>query len=357
MDSFEDMSWDSLDEALMREVEGEQELEMRDDEVLPRPLARAEAVGDVARAVAEVEEAGAQEVPVAPVIRAPQGRFRLHAKKLYLTYAQCDTDPQEVLTAILTRWGEAGVKWAVVGQEQHQDGHNHLHVALWLTTALDTRDPHSLDALAGVHGNYQAMRDPVGCVKYCVKDGNFVSYGIDVQAYLRARAKKVATSFETVANMVIEGETLGDINSAHPGFMLQHLGKVKAYESFMSQRQSVDELVPWVISPEDQRLWHGGEVAVQTWLMQNLISGRTRAFCTPQLMIIGTTGVGKTSLMMALAKHCRVYYVPMGEDFYDGYSDEEFDLIVFDEYRAQKKIQWMNLFVQGNTVTLRVKGG
>ncbi len=53
----------------------------------------------------------------------------------------------------------------------------------------------------------------------------------------------------------------------------------------------------------------------------------------------------------------RVYYVPMGETFYDNYDDDDFDLIVMDEYEGQKPITWVNSFVDGSTVTLRVKGG
>jgi len=31
----------------------------------------------------------------------------------------------------------------------------------------------------------------------------------------------------------------------------------------------------------------------------------------------------------------------------DGYSDQEYDLIVLDEFKGQKSITWMNSFVQG----------
>ena len=40
----------------------------------------------------------------------------------------------------------------------------------------------------------------------------------------------------------------------------------------------------------------------------------------------------------------------------DGFDPALFDLIVFDEFRGQKKITWMNSFVQGGTVPVRIKG-
>lgn len=57
-----------------------------------------------------------------------------------------------------------------------------------------------------------------------------------------------------------------------------------------------------------------------------------------------------------LEKYLRVYVVCLEEDFMDGFDPSLFDLIVFDEFRGQKKITWMNSFVQGGTVPVRIKG-
>lgn len=51
-----------------------------------------------------------------------------------------------------------------------------------------------------------------------------------------------------------------------------------------------------------------------------------------------------------------IYWVPMQEDFYDSFS-EEYDLVVFDEWRGQKTVQFMNSFLQGGTFWLKKKGG
>ncbi len=47
-------------------------------------------------------------------------------------------------------------------------------------------------------------------------------------------------------------------------------------------------------------------------------------------------------------KWFRVYVVPLDTHNLDDYEDSEYDLIVFDEYKGQKSITWMNGFVQGS---------
>ena len=47
----------------------------------------------------------------------------------------------------------------------------------------------------------------------------------------------------------------------------------------------------------------------------------------------------------------------MGEDFYDEYESGKFNAVVFDEFYGQKRLTWMNTFLQGDVMTLRSKGG
>jgi len=49
--------------------------------------------------------------------------------------------------------------------------------------------------------------------------------------------------------------------------------------------------------------------------------------------------------------------MPVNEDFYDFYSDEGTDLIVLDEFKASKPIQVLNQWLDGQQLTVRVKGG
>lgn len=291
------------------------------------------------------------------VAAAPSRDFRMSGKRLYLTFPQCSTTPQTALDRIRTKW-TGGVKWCVVSQEKHEDGAFHLHVALWLKKRYQTRRANCLDFVGGKHGNYQAMKDVVKCVTYVIKDGHYVAFGIDPRIYVAQRKKHVSVAFGTMAELVRAGVSLPDLSAQHPGFMLQHLSKVQAYAAF--QEACVQPMVldwPPDMTVAQTTLLNVPELLIYTWITTQVQGTPVRPFGTPQLMVIGPTGIGKTTLLMHLSKLLRIYWVPMGESFYDGYRDEAYDIIVFDEYRSQKTIQFMNSFVQGSPMTLRVKGG
>lgn len=66
--------------------------------------------------------------------------------------------------------------------------------------------------------------------------------------------------------------------------------------------------------------------------------------------------MGKTSLVMWLGDYARIYHVPLHEDFYDLYDDNDFDIAVIDEFKGHKTIQWMNAWCNAGVNNLRKKG-
>lgn len=48
--------------------------------------------------------------------------------------------------------------------------------------------------------------------------------------------------------------------------------------------------------------------------------------------------------------------MPLAEDFYDYYNDDDYDMIVLDEFKGQKTIQFLNEWLQGSPMTFRRKG-
>lgn len=279
----------------------------------------------------------------------PRGRsFRMRAKKFFLTYPRCDVDPDHVLSKIKERFGEDSIKWAVVGREHHADGGFHLHCAMWLLTTVDTRDAHYWDFLTGQHGNYRVMKKPVECVEYCTKEGYEVAcYGIMPSEYVEARKRKQSSKFSVVAKRIKEdGASVQEINNDDPGFVCQNLSKLIAYQSFCAATAS-PVLRPW---PPLQDLRLPAEVGpkrIFTWLKENLIGFPDRPFGTPQLYIHGTTGLGKTSLVRVLAMYSKIYYMPDDGRWMDTF-DGSYDLVVFDEFRGGKTIQFMNQFLDGS---------
>lgn len=100
-------------------------------------------------------------------------QFRLNCARLFLTYPKCDLDPQAALDELRTK---LDFQDYVIATEKHADGTNHLHVYLYRGPGkkFNIRRQDALD-LSGHHGNYQSVRSPSAVMKYCQKEGNFLS--------------------------------------------------------------------------------------------------------------------------------------------------------------------------------------
>lgn len=57
-----------------------------------------------------------------------------------------------------------------------------------------------------------------------------------------------------------------------------------------------------------------------------------------------------------LSAYLSIYYIPTDESFYDHWDDANYDLAVLDEFRGQKTVQWLNLWLQGGVMCLPKKG-
>lgn len=84
----------------------------------------------------------------------------------------------------------------------------------------------------------------------------------------------------------------------------------------------------------------------------------SRPFRSQQLYLWGPPRTGKTSFLRLLDTMLRIYYMP-GEGFYDQYDDDNYDLIVMDEFGPThdlKPIQEYNKWLDGQVMALRKKG-
>ncbi len=99
-------------------------------------------------------------------------KFRINAKKVFLTYPQCGDLTREDVLEMAKLYGP--INSYTIGLEKHQDGNNHIHAAISYGIKLDITDPHGFD-VKGHHGNYQGAKKWPGVVAYCAKGGNFIT--------------------------------------------------------------------------------------------------------------------------------------------------------------------------------------
>lgn len=276
--------------------------------------------------------------------------FRFSARHLFATFPKCDVAKEVALERIVRLYP---VEWALVGRELHEDGTPHLHAVIRFSRVYTTSDANHFDAIGDGHGNYQSARSIKRCIAYCSKDGDTCSHG-DVPKGQSASAGsgRVAPSTRA-AKMIMEGKSLSEVREEEPGFYLTHVKHCRALFAEIAAESSRSTLDTW--PGIGLRLGAPScEIKLNRWLDNNLFA--EREFKQPQLFLYGPPNIGKTSLINSLSKYCSVYYVPNDEDFYDGYMDKKYDLIVIDEFKAQKKITWLNLFLQGGPTPLRQKG-
>jgi len=265
--------------------------------------------------------------------------FRLHAKKLFLTFPQCDLSKERCLENA-EAYFENNIEWIVIAQESHQDGSPHLHVGVCLKNECDIRNAKSLDIVGTKHGDYRSMLKPMECLRYITKDKNYIQKGIDVVKFLQFTAKKQSGRLAQVAYMASEGKTVEDIDdiAEMKHLVMLHKRKIDEYITFQQVKKIKRTASTWTGIPIASI--NGVEnVLIASWLNANLL--KVCLFGTKHLYVYGDTSLGKTSLANCLEKLVRVYYVPY-EDWYDDYQDGQYDLAIIDEFKGQKPITWLN---------------
>ena len=89
-------------------------------------------------------------------------------------------------------------------------------------------------------------------------------------------------------------------------------------------------------------------IQLASWL-NSMIFNRSLPHRPTQMWVKTSPGAGKSSLISQLEDEfgVSVYRWPLEEQWFDGYVDGAYDLIVLDEYKAQKKITQLNPIPSG----------
>lgn len=288
------------------------------------------------------------EDQVPPVEEPKEKKFRMQCKNFFLTFPQCPTTKEVAQERIKEKWPECR---SLVCQEEHQDGNNHLHILLQFDSKLSVSRSDFFDFIGGQHGKYEPARNIRKSVEYITKKGDFVSNRIDVESILAKKSCKQ----DDVAKEIMAGTSLTKIRNENPGFYMMHKRKLEEFENEILLENARRDKKTWVeFSEEKLAGMSSTEKQIALWLNKNMF--KEREFKQKQLYIYGPKNKGKTTLITALENYATVYWMPASEDFYDQYDDRFYDLIVLDEFRAQKTVQQLNLWLQGSTMSVRKKG-
>lgn len=245
------------------------------------------------------------------------------------------------------------VKRVVIAREQHADGSPHLHLLLEFEEVIDTTNCHFFDVIGGKHGSYEKPRNVFDVFQYVTKyDDQYFSHG-DIQEWKDGKpSKKNEGINKMIAEKILAGSSIPDLIREHPGFCLQNHKKITEFRNYCTMMIRQSTLVPWT-QVDSSQVTDERTLEIVGWINSNVKC--ERSFKQAQLYLHSPPNMNKTSLVMFLASRLRVYYVAR-EEFYTDYDDDQYDMIVYDEF-VYRDLQTLNQILDGQEVRLRTKGG
>lgn len=287
--------------------------------------------------------------------------FRVCGRHFFLTYPRCPVDRDYALSSFCA-WFSDKLCGVTVAVEQHRDGTPHLHCALSFTNRFDVKNARVFDFDFGGsswHPNIQQCRDLKAVLRYVVKYGDYVSegshFGVDVA--------QNSSRLSEVAKRALQGDSLLTICNDNPGMFLLHKRKFEELVTWHSEQSALAAIqekalsIPsrlLLISADALSVLNEAEKEILTWLRVN-ITAQARPFKSKQLYLYGPPNSGKTSFLRVLMTVLPTYVMPT-EDFYDLFDQTRHQLVILDEFRAQKTIQFLNQWSDGQMMPIRKKG-
>lgn len=289
---------------------------------------------------------------------------RYQCKNWFLTFPQCEV-PKDVVLQRLLACDAVQLLGAVIAQETHEDGNHHIHMAVWLKKTAKLYVDY-WDRLTGKHGNYCRMRNQIASYKYCHKeDPAPLEHGTipvatlvkntEVTTYKTGGSRTKTGVSNLVAAMCAEPDaTYDDILSVQPGWALLHRRQIQDLINHYRNKRVLEKAKQW------KMLKYTGDnfetSMIVGWLNANICKDRPHK--TRQLYIYGDAGTYKSSFLAKLCEYCNSYNIPTNEDWFGDYPiTPEPQLCYIDEFKGAKfTLQWLNQFVEGVRMSLKVKG-
>lgn len=283
--------------------------------------------------------------------------YKIDRKNMFFTFPRSEISTESLINGLLTydRF-ISNIDCIIIGAEEHKDGSPHLHCLIMCkgTVSIQIIDlkkhlniKHFNDA-----GRIRRMKDTL---KYVCKDGHVTTFptNLNWKGMLKNAEQKKSLKTDMVLDKLKEvphdtdiDDFLTDLGETElGGFVAFHTKPIsdyfKIYHGTMKKRSHVapslpSEITSWILGQNHP--------TVDIWSWLSTVLKKEMKLGDKHLYIWGPTMSGKSSLINYLKEiGWNLYFIPKGEDFFDGIKDEKWDLAIADEVRGKDQtIQFWN---------------
>lgn len=232
---------------------------------------------------------------VGNIIYLPTMSFRLQAKHIALTYAQCPLDKKTIYDFLLKL--SHPVTKVLVAEEEHQDGGRHYHAYIEFVRKPHIRDQRYFD-LHEQHPNISSCRCPRKWIEYCSKEdpeplSNFDCSGVP----------RVEQAYDAIQTAITEGKSSDEcyqIALATDKSLLRCAGSVSHHINRIFKTPNVYlpeyDIQSFAISLADS-------IRIGEWINTVVTMEAGDRVNTRSLWFVGDSRLGKTALARSIGTH------------------------------------------------------
>lgn len=250
--------------------------------------------------------------------------FKLQAKHLFLTYAQCPLELDLVYDYLLNiRTGSAYVRRLCVAQESHEDEGRHFHAYLEFSDKPCIRNPRFFD-IQVYHPNIQKVKSTNDTLKYVTKDGVYKANFHVVIKY----------SIEEILERASDEKSYRDMCLVSFGIKF-----AASYSNYMKLFRDIrTEVRPNVYPAQcDYSGFRINDLNLLVHLTSIIAHNKRTNVRTKSVWLWGPSKTGKTSLARSLGKHGYIHEEWNADNFSDEADYMVFDDIDWEVYRRRYK--------------------
>lgn len=175
--------------------------------------------------------------------------FKLDAKQIFLTIPQTEITKEIAYNRLLEHYRDK-INCFIVSTELHKDEGRHLHLYISFKDRLQTKRQDIFDFIGDKHPNIQSCRSPNNVIKYVIKDGDYISYNIDVGKHMKnIEEHSVRQNKGTFYSLSVEIKecikkgkiSLKDLNEKYGELFIKYNEHIKKYIRFCEDMENMEE--------------------------------------------------------------------------------------------------------------------